>query len=694
MRTRSHTRARGHVSQTPARTRVVADAPGPEFGGEWTGDMQAARGNQAVLGYLQNLTGAGARQTPEVSSDDAVPEGPDRITTARHGVQGPSEALPFEAPMEQSFGEAAAGARAHTGPAAQAATRALGVQAFALGDDVAFGSEHPPKQVVAHEVAHVAQQRAGQETGVQGKGGTHGSRTWEQEADRAADRAVAGETGLATDLSAATPGAVQGFNESSGSIDGSGYSSESGSIEDSQVPDTTIPAEPYAEPEASSGGGSDPVQDYWDQVPDYYEEQTRQEAERAEEVVDTLEGWGQAAGDIVEDLVPDAGPEAGSGEAGTAGLDTGKRTSTIIPVPVVVEIDKSCKYFTLESVTLKTEIKIVEPGGSEASEAPVDVNVGPNVENKKSGKTKGGPSASAKKAAESEWASWSNTAAGGISLKGEVEGEVGTGGVALGIGVKFGTEDLEFKCPVKILNWEPDESKKALDPDNLEVLSLEPEATAKLDVTRTVGDVELTWSSVGIALKITPAFAEVAKQLMIRAFGSAAMLTTAFLLGGFYTLWAAYKTLSSIPDPDAAKAEADALTQDGVNGFIDGLFGHTSGGGASANGQYLLDSNQAGWAAREKALELFQDDPDCQWEDMNARTARLDAALMERMAEYRSAAESAARPKARRLVWDAWYGANKGEVPSTKLAVAAGIFGLSIPADVRAQAEETPGFFD
>ncbi len=684
MQARSRTHRSQQIATPPERARDGAGPSAPEFGGEWASTMQDVVGNQGVLGLLQGLT--------------SVPQGPpDRATAAREGVREPGEAVPFAADMERSFGDAAAGVRAHSGPAAQEATRALGVQAFATGDDVAFGSRHPPKDVVAHEVAHVVQQRAG-EAGLQGRGGPAGAGAWEREADRAADRAVSGETGLSADLSPATPGAVQGFNESSGSIDGGGFSSESGDIEGSVVPDTTVDVQPYQAPSPppEQEETHDPAADYFDRIPgSYYDEVTKQEQERAEEVDETLDEWGDEAEELWDDWVPgeDAEIPVGPGGPGTAGLQSGRRVSVVVPIPITVEIGKSCKWFTIDSVTFKTEIKISEPERPGAENLPVDVNAGGGASSGAKG-TRGTPSVSAKKAAETEWARWANDTAGSPSLKGEVEGEAGTGGLGLSVAAKFGNQDLSFKCPIKILNWEPKDAKNPLSEDNLEVLALEPELTAAFDFSTMVDDVELTWSTVSISLKLTPAYAELVKQLMVRAFGAVGILTTAFILGGLYTLWGAYREISNIPNPDNVKAEAEALTQDGVNGFISGLFGRTAGGGHSANGKYLLDSSQAGWAAREKAMEAFQMDPSLDGWDLDAMIARVDAALLERIDEYRSAAAGAVRPKAQRLVWDAWYAANRGERPSVKMAVAAGLFGVSVPSDVQAQAEETPGFFD
>jgi hypothetical protein len=83
---------------------------------------------------------------------------------------------------------------AHTGSAAQAANQAIGAEAYATGNHVAFGAT-PSLHTAAHEAAHVVQQRAG----VHLKGGVgEAGDPYERHADAVADRVVAGQS--ATDL--------------------------------------------------------------------------------------------------------------------------------------------------------------------------------------------------------------------------------------------------------------------------------------------------------------------------------------------------------------------------------------------------------------------------------------------------------------------------------------------------------------
>jgi hypothetical protein len=80
--------------------------------------------------------------------------------------------------------------RAHTGPEAAASAQAMGADAFASGDHVILG-RGADLHTVAHEAAHVVQQRGG----VQLKGGVGAaSDVYERHADTVADRVIAGQS--------------------------------------------------------------------------------------------------------------------------------------------------------------------------------------------------------------------------------------------------------------------------------------------------------------------------------------------------------------------------------------------------------------------------------------------------------------------------------------------------------------------
>lgn len=106
----------------------------------------------------------------------------------------PAEPLPHLEAMQRRFGHDLSGVRAHVGMGG--ALEALDAQAATFGDDVAFSTRHPSVELVAHEVAHVLQQRGGGARGVA--------------ADEAqADRAEQGHTG-AEEFGDVKPGGAGG----------------------------------------------------------------------------------------------------------------------------------------------------------------------------------------------------------------------------------------------------------------------------------------------------------------------------------------------------------------------------------------------------------------------------------------------------------------------------------------------------
>jgi hypothetical protein len=116
---------------------------------------------------------------------------PSAHETAALGVTGTPGALPHQAQIQRAFGRHdVSGIRAHTGDAAEASTRALGARGFATGNDVVL-SRDSDLHTVAHEAAHVVQQRSGLSLpgGMGSAGDAH-----EQHADRVAERVVAGSS--------------------------------------------------------------------------------------------------------------------------------------------------------------------------------------------------------------------------------------------------------------------------------------------------------------------------------------------------------------------------------------------------------------------------------------------------------------------------------------------------------------------
>ena len=116
---------------------------------------------------------------------------PDVHGAAAHGTRGAGEPLPHLDAIQRSFGRHdVRGIEAHSDGAAREGAAAMGAQAFAAGNHVAF-ADAPSLHTAAHEAAHVVQQRGGVQLlgGVGAAGDVH-----ERHADEVADRVVAGQS--------------------------------------------------------------------------------------------------------------------------------------------------------------------------------------------------------------------------------------------------------------------------------------------------------------------------------------------------------------------------------------------------------------------------------------------------------------------------------------------------------------------
>ena len=130
---------------------------------------------------------AGGPDAPVASNEAAV------HAAAAQGVATPASSLPYRDNIQRAFGRHdISSVQAHTGPEAAASTRAMGAEAYATGDHIVLGGG-TDLHTVAHEAAHVVQQRGG----VQLKGGVGAAGdAYEQHADAVADRVVAGQSAV------------------------------------------------------------------------------------------------------------------------------------------------------------------------------------------------------------------------------------------------------------------------------------------------------------------------------------------------------------------------------------------------------------------------------------------------------------------------------------------------------------------
>lgn len=120
---------------------------------------------------------------------------------ASAGVRGTGSALPHAKRIQTAFGPVhdISHVQAHIGGAAAVASEAIGAEAYATGDHIAF-RDAPDIHTAAHEAAHVIQQQQG--VMLLGGVGQAGD-IYERHADAVADRVVAGQS--AADLLAAGP---------------------------------------------------------------------------------------------------------------------------------------------------------------------------------------------------------------------------------------------------------------------------------------------------------------------------------------------------------------------------------------------------------------------------------------------------------------------------------------------------------
>jgi len=132
----------------------------------------------------------------------------DIVETAERGFAGGGGKLPHLDSIQESFGSHdISGIKATVGGPAKEASEAIGAEAYASGDKVAF-KQGPDLHTAAHEAAHVVQQRGG--VSLKGSVGKAGDR-YEQHADAVADAVVAGKSAeaLLDPFAGGTPGLQQ-----------------------------------------------------------------------------------------------------------------------------------------------------------------------------------------------------------------------------------------------------------------------------------------------------------------------------------------------------------------------------------------------------------------------------------------------------------------------------------------------------
>ena len=165
--------------------------------------LQRTIGNQAVQRLLparaeQRHPNSSATVSPRIAHVDRQnPVFSQAITRllpllARQGTSGSAGPLPYFDRIQRAFGAQhdLSKVKAYIGGHAAEASRQLGAEAYANGEQVAFRTT-PSLQTAAHEAAHVIQQRSG--VTISGGLGTKAD-VYEQHANAVANRVVAGRS--------------------------------------------------------------------------------------------------------------------------------------------------------------------------------------------------------------------------------------------------------------------------------------------------------------------------------------------------------------------------------------------------------------------------------------------------------------------------------------------------------------------
>jgi hypothetical protein len=185
------------------------------IGSALSGSGAGTPGGSGLSPGKQTLTAAlgVAPVQRRADGDRAGGEPADVHAAAAIGTSGPTTELPHFGTIQRAFGRHdVSGIKAHVGGQAEAGATAMGAEAFATGDRVAFRGA-PDLRTAAHEAAHVVQQRGG--VHLAGGVGDEGD-LYEQHADDVADLVVRGESAEALLDQRAGGGAAGGGKGGSG----------------------------------------------------------------------------------------------------------------------------------------------------------------------------------------------------------------------------------------------------------------------------------------------------------------------------------------------------------------------------------------------------------------------------------------------------------------------------------------------
>lgn len=138
-----------------------ADAP-LELGG--ADDPQEREAEAAAECVMRTPEGSARGFSPAAAPGAAGGEGGEGVRSFLAWSAGEPLPAGARAFMEPRFGRGFGDVRVHTGPAAAQSARSIGAAAYAVGSDLVFGEgrfrpdTRPGRRLLAHELAHVAQQ--------------------------------------------------------------------------------------------------------------------------------------------------------------------------------------------------------------------------------------------------------------------------------------------------------------------------------------------------------------------------------------------------------------------------------------------------------------------------------------------------------------------------------------------------------
>lgn len=198
-------------ARAPSRKQQEAAPPQPGF---MLHPGQTGPLTPAAVTHLQRAAG-------NSSVNSLLDEEPSPVTrVVGSGAGSPLDADTRSA-MESRLGQDFSDVRVHTGSSASESATAVNAQAYTVGSDIVFQSgQYQPdtpagQHMLAHELTHVVQQKAGPVDGTPAPGGikiSDPSDRFEREAQQTADRVMGGEpTSFASQAPPA--GAVQRVGE-------------------------------------------------------------------------------------------------------------------------------------------------------------------------------------------------------------------------------------------------------------------------------------------------------------------------------------------------------------------------------------------------------------------------------------------------------------------------------------------------